>query len=91
MARLTSLCRQADDDHDVVKSLKEKGRDLLKTKVRLDVVHDLAAFLTLLLLLLLLLLLVLLLYWRIPRVPLMKCCPVDDTSPENTIVGLPPS
>jgi len=24
-------------------------------------------------------------------VPLMECCRVDDTSPENTIVGLPPS
>jgi len=24
-------------------------------------------------------------------VPLLECCRVDDTSPENTIVGLPPS
>jgi len=24
-------------------------------------------------------------------VPVMECCRVDDTSPENTIVGLPPS
>ena len=23
-------------------------------------------------------------------VPLMECCRVDDTSPENTVVGLPP-
>jgi len=23
-------------------------------------------------------------------VPLVECCPVDDTSPENTITGLPP-
>ena len=45
MARLTSLCRQADDNPEVIKSLKERGQDLLKTKVRLDVVHDLAAFL----------------------------------------------
>jgi len=30
-------------------------------------------------------------YFFFSGVPLLECCRVDDTSPEKTIVGLPPS
>jgi len=42
---LTTTCADADGDCSIVLALKGKGRAALQSKVRLDVMHDVAAFL----------------------------------------------
>jgi len=43
--KLTAACKDNDGDCDVVRDLKAKGRLALESKVRLDTLHDVAAFL----------------------------------------------
>jgi hypothetical protein len=45
MHRLTKLCEESNGDPDVISLLKAKACNLLNVKVRLDPMHDLAAFL----------------------------------------------